>query len=424
MRLFLQFMFACTTCFMSAYYSMGQSIEEWDVRFREGNLDEKIEALYHLYFLQEEDDVDLAFANAQEVHELGIQQEREDALAMANYCHGHYLSSKMLLEESLLRFEAAFSTFYALHNDTLCSEVYNGIGNAYFLKGDYSSAEEYYLRSIDLARMSDAERFQLIAYPNLARIYRAQKNYVEAEVLLQEYINFYEETGKLTKLGNAYGILGQLYLDQEKVETAMEYLQKGLEFQLASGSLRASANGYTNLAIANFLRGDVVQAERDFRTALEYRLQEGNPFFLAEAYFNMGDFFIEQVKLDSTIHYYLMSLSIAEESANLVGSTDACIRLAEAYELLGNTSKQLEYLKKYIALKEEYTLQVSTKQLNLLRESFEWSKLEQEQRNRRREQEMQADLTYFEQVWVRWRWIMVAIVSALGIIFIVKRRTT
>ncbi|MDG0973656.1 MAG: tetratricopeptide repeat protein [Crocinitomicaceae bacterium] len=424
MRLFLQFIFACTSCFIGAYFSMGQSIEEWDVRFREGNLDEKIEALYHLYFLQEEADVDDAFSYAQHVHELGIQEGREDALAMANYCHGHYLSSKMLLEESLLRFEAAFSTFYALQNDTLCSEVYNGIGNAYFLKGDYSSAEEYYLRSIDLARTSDAERFQLIAYPNLARIYRIQNNYVEAEVLLQEYINFYEETGKLTKLGNAYGILGQLYLDQEKVETAMEYLQKGLEFQLALGSLRATANGYTNLAIANFLKGDVAQAERDFRTALKYRLQEGNPFFLAEAYFNMGDFYIEQEELDSTIHYYLMSLSIAEQSTNLIGSSDACKRLAEAYERVGNISKQLEYLKKYIALQEEQTLQTTSKQLNLLRESFEWSKLEQEQRNRSREQEMQADLTYFEHAWVRWRWIMVAIVSALGIIFIVKRRTT
>ncbi len=421
MRLFF---YLFITCFTSAYFSMGQSIEEWDMRFREGNLDEKIEALYHLYFLQEEDDVDLAFTYAQEVHELGIQQEREDALAMANYCQGHYLSSKMLLEESLLRFEAAFSTFYALHNDTLCAEVYNGIGNAYFLKGDYSSAEEYYLRSIDLARTSGADRFQLIAYPNLARIYRAQKNYIEAEVLLQEYINYCAETAKLTKLGNAYGILGQLYLDLEEEVVAMKYLQKGLEFQLASGSLRAAANAYTNLAIANFLRGDIVLAEKDFRIALKCRLQEGNPFFLAEAYFNMGDFYIEQGELDSTIHYYLMSLSIAEQSTNLVGSSDVCKRLAEVYERVGNISKQLEYLKKYIALQEEQTLQTTSKQLNLLRESFEWSKLEQEQRNRSREQEMQANLTYFEHAWVRWRWIMVAIASALGIIFIVKRRTT
>ena len=125
-----------------------------------GTIDDKMESLFEFYFILEELDIDSSFYYIQDLHKLGIEERRDDAIALANYCYGHYLSTKMLLDESFSKFEMALTTFLELGNDTISSEVYNGLGNNFFLRGDYLTAEDYYLKAVETARVAKADRFE------------------------------------------------------------------------------------------------------------------------------------------------------------------------------------------------------------------------------------------------------------------------
>lgn len=408
----------------SAFCFSNEQRDKLADKYAVGTIDDKMESLFHLYFLMEELDVDSSFYYIQNLHELGIQEEREDAIALANYFYGHYLSTKMLLEESIAKFETSLQTFLRLSNDTIASEVYNGLGNAYFLKGDYFTAEEFYLKAIAQARKSGVDRFELIPFPNLARIYIRQKKYDEAEKLYMDYINFYKGTSSLKQFGLAFGGLGQLYLDQQRNEEAIKYLEQSLEYNLALGSPRIISNGFTNMAIACFLDGKIDRAEQYFRLALSYREKDGNPFFLAEGYYNMGDFYIELQKWDSCVYYYNRSLEIALESNNLVGVTDAYKALSEVYENKGDIKTQNYYLKKYIENKEEqFNKKVST-ELSTLRASFKLSEQEHRFVSSQREKEMKLKLSGVHEVWDYWLWIVGGLILCLLAIFIAKRMKT
>jgi len=390
-------------------------------KYNSGSLDDKVEAFFQFYFILEELDIDSSFFYIEDLHDLGIQENRPDAIAMANYCYGHYLSTKMLIDESIVKFESSLMTFLKLGNDTLSSEAYNGIGNAYFLRGDYLSAEEYYLKAIEQARISNVDRFELVPFPNLARIFIRQKKYQEAENLLVDYLHFYKGTTKLKQLGLVYGLLGQLKMEQENIEEAIQFLEQSLEFNLALGSHRITANGYTNMAIACFLNDKTQLAEHYFRLALFYREKDDNPFFLAEGLFNMGDFYIELGQMDSCLFYYTKSLEVALASNNLVGVTDVYRVLAEVYEIKGDSKTQANYLQLYIDKKEEQYAEKVSSELSLLRASFQTSKREQEFNAFNREEEMHAKLSGVYEVWDYWIWIMVGLVISLGGIFIYKR---
>ena len=417
-RTYLTVVIFCST----ASFSLStENLEELANKYAVGSVDDKIETIFHLYFLLEELDIDSSFFYIQDLHALGIKEQREDAIAMANYCYGHFLSTKMLLDESIGKFELALATFLQLSNDTVASEVYNGIGNAYFLRGDYLAAEEYYLKAIEQARLSKFARFELIPYPNLARIYIRRKEFDEAEKLLIDYINYFKGGSKLKQLGLAYGVLGQLYMDKGNTDEAIKYLEQSLECNLTMGSARIIANGFTNMAIACFLTDKIDRAEQYFRLAMSYREKDANPYFLAEGYFNMGDFYIEMGKMDSCIYYYNRSLDVALASNNLVGITDVYRVLAEVYENKGDAKMQVAYLKKYIEKKEEQFNEKTTKELSVLRASFQISAHEQEFMATRREEEMQAKLSGVYQVWDYWIWIMIGFIVFLGMILIFKR---
>lgn len=418
LRIYLITFFCCSIASISF---SNEKLDQLTDKYAVGSIDDKIETIFHLYFLLEELDIDSSFFYIQDLHALGIKEQREDAIAMANYCYGHFLSTKMLLDESIIKFELALATFLQLSNDTVASEVYNGIGNAYFLEGDFLAAEKFYLKSINQARLSKIDRFELLPYPNLARIYIRRKEFDEAEKLLVDYINFHKVGPKLKQLGVAYGVLSQLSMEKGNSDEAIKHLEQSLEYNLTLGSARTIANGFTNMAIACFLTDKIDRAEQYFRLALSYREKDANPYFLAEGYFNMGDFYIETGNMDSCVYYYNKSLDIALASNNLVGLTDVYKALAEVYEIKGDALMQVEYLKKYIEKKEEQFNENTSNELSLLRASFQISAIEQHFTASKREEEMQDKVAGVYQIWDYWILIMVVFFILFGLIFVLKR---
>lgn len=396
-------------------------LDEYTEQYRTGTTDQKFGVAHRIFFLLENRDIDSCMYYISDLQDIGIREGRQDFIALSNYFYGWYLSRKSLFSEALDKYQSAVKYFNYANIDTLESEVTNAIGNCFFLQGNLLQAETNYLKAIKIAEEVNADAHMLIPYPNLARVYMQQDKNEEAEKLLDDYIEFYRQNGKLKQQANAISVKGQLFLNTGRIKEATQLFEQSLEYNLTLGSLRQIANGFTNMAIASFYNENLDKSLSYFRMAMNYREQDGEEFFLAEAYFNMGDFFIEAEVYDSALYYYDKSLQTALSGKNKVGIVDAYRNLAEVYGKLGKTDKQVEFLKLLLQAKDEQYKEKVDSELSILRASFDARERENEFYSDIRESELKAKVSGMERLQEYWIWILIGLIFALAGIIIYQR---
>jgi tetratricopeptide (TPR) repeat protein len=419
------FMHKLTLLFFSFVFvfsmSASNDLDELTEIYSASSTDEKFGIAHRLFFVLEIQDIDSCMYYISDLQDIGIREGREDLIALSNYFYGWFLSKKSIYNEALKKFESAAKYFDYSGNDTLFSEVTNAIGNNFFLQGELLKAETNYLKAIQIAEKANSEAFMLIPYPNLARVYMQQGKNEEAEKLLDDYIQFYSQLGRLKQQANAISVKGQLYLNIGKIPEATRLFEQSLEYSLSLGSNRQIAHGLTNMAIASFYAGKPEKALDYFRNALEIRQRDGDAFFLAEAYFNMGDYYIETEVYDSALFYYDLSLQTAKGSSNKIGIVDALKNIAEVYAAMGQVGKQVEFLQLLLTAKEDQYKEKVDQELSILRASFSATERENEFYSALRERELQARLNGMHRFQEYWIWILIVLIFGLAGVIIYQR---
>ncbi|MEX2483448.1 MAG: tetratricopeptide repeat protein, partial [Brumimicrobium sp.] len=329
-----------------------QEVNQVTSNYVKGSIDDKMSLLYQHYSNLENIDKDTVLFFIKDLQNSGIEDNREDAIALSSYFFGHFLNENGLYTEAIEKLNSAEKYFRYEERDSILVEIYNAKGNTAFLQGLYGKAEEFYLKSYDLGKEMENDKYKSLSLANLSRIYIINENFDEAETLLMDYIEFNKKRSNYRNVGTGYGILGQLYLNQENNEKAIECLEQSMEFNLSTGNPKLIANGYTNFAIASFINGSLKRAEEYFKLALNYRLESEDYFFIAESYFNLGDYFHEVNKLDTALKYHQKSYDIALEYNNKIGVKDALFEMSRIYEKLEDYKNQSKALKEYIEVKD------------------------------------------------------------------------
>jgi tetratricopeptide (TPR) repeat protein len=386
--------------------------------YKKGNTDQKIEILFGNYGEIESISRDTILYFIKDLQKIGIENDREDAIALSNYYFCHFLNENGLFDEADKKISEAISFYEYEDRDTMLAESYNAKGNTDYLRGDYGRAEENYLKSFEYGKSSGLEDFKLLSSANLSRIYIYQKKYDKAKQILEDYIEYNKSISNLRNVGTGYGIYGQLYINQNKLDEATEYLERSMEFNLSTGNAKIIGNGYTNIAIASFIKEDYKRAEEYFQLALSYRLESKDDFYIAESYFNLGDFYFETNKLDSALSFYNRSFDIAYENDNKIGMIDALDEMASVYENQNKFELQAKSLKEYIELQKEINSEKLSKELGILRISFEEELKQQGFVGHQREKKLRGQIAEVSTVWDYWVWIvLIGLLTLSGIVY-------
>ena len=206
----------------------------------------------------------------------------------------------------------------------LTSDV-NELGNAYFLKGDFKTAEFYYKTSLDIGEDSPNETDAFLALVNLARIHILQKKYSEAKQELEKYIFLATKNEKWEAVANAYAVFADLALEQKNNKLAKLYCENSFSFSNKTMKSYFYLNALTNKAIIFFLSNEKKQALELFQKILRDRKTENIPHKIFEAYFNLADYFWYFDKLVSKTYI------------------DSCTQLAKKQGLLGLELEAIEF---------------------------------------------------------------------------------
>ena len=255
------------------------------------------------------------------------KSSNKNAFTRAISCRilGIYEVRKGDFNNGVVLLKAAKNYSLSMQDLELLTSDMNELGNAYFLKGDFKTAEFYYKTSLDIGEDSPNEKDAFLALVNLARIHILQKKYSEAKQELEKYIFLATKNEKWEAVANAYAVFADLALEQENYDLAKLYCEKS--FSASNKIMRSHfyLNALTNKAIINFLSNEKKQALELFQKILRDRKTENIPHKIFEAYFNLADYFWYFDKLVSEKYI------------------DSCSQLAKKKGLLGLELEAIEF---------------------------------------------------------------------------------
>ncbi|GGH41394.1 histidine kinase [Mangrovimonas yunxiaonensis] len=220
-------------------------------------------------------------------------------------------------------FEQSIEGFKALMNQTLSTwetiALFEGLGDAYLGKKDYTKAVNTYKSGLDIAK----------------------KHLVSPKV-----------TDLNSKIAKAYTQSGQIEKAELFFDNALELASKENKKRALEEKITVADFQHTNHAFEAEikLRKEALQNIRDIETdsvidnksALTPQKQNykiGNAYFLKKDY-------------DSAVSYLEKSIKEADEKADLVIKKDAKRKLSEVYSQAGNDEKALEAYKEYTEVVE------------------------------------------------------------------------
>ena len=243
----------------------------------------------------------------------------KNAFSRAISCRilGIYEVRKGDFNKGIVLLKAAKNYSLCMQDLELLTSDMNELGNAYFLKGDFKTAEFYYKTSLDIGEDSPNETDAFLALVNLARIHILQKKYSEAKQELEKYIFLATKNEKWEAAANAYAVFADLALEQKNYKLAKFYCENSFSFSNKTMKSYFYLNALTNKAIINFLSNEKKQALELFQKILRARKTENIPYKIFEAYFNLASYFMDSDKKLSENY------------------SDSCLQLARKQGLLG-----------------------------------------------------------------------------------------
>lgn len=145
--------------------------------------------------------------------------------------------------------------------------LYNNIANIYQTKRDFVSAEQYYVKTLELAREGGSKRVEGIALNNLGKLYYLDLHQPDKAIdYLLQGLRVREELGDKSELAKSYLQLSVYYLRQHNLKEAQDVAARALQLGQEVGSLDIQRDGFMSLSDIAEARGNFPEALKLFRS--------------------------------------------------------------------------------------------------------------------------------------------------------------
>lgn len=230
-------------------------------------------------------------------------------------------------------------------------EISSGIGNCYFLMGNYIKAYSHYLDALKQAEISGTPKQKSKAYSNVGVILKEQLKYHDALPYFEKALGFAVAANEKKSIYITYVNIGNVYADLAKgtkdsalKRTALENYNKAkpIEHESGPGLRIATIMLYGNIGNLYTDLKQYDRAELEYNQAV--RLMEAQGYFPQSAliYNNIAALYIEKKELKKAAEY----LAIARVTSLKSGSPDNLAQMYQTfskyYKLTGNYKNAYE----------------------------------------------------------------------------------
>lgn len=294
------------------------------------------------------------------------------------------------------------------------------VGTYYLISGSYPDSAIYYFNNaITSAKIRNNPEEESASLNNLAYVYVNLNLYDKALKLNFELLKLREAAKDSSDMGNNYNTISIILSKMHRFDEAIVYSKKAMHIDslihkeegLLASYINASAaysglRNHTmainclnkaydlsiklndkvstmtvrlNLAVVYMDMGDLGRAASMLTALVNEGITElQDPVANNTLFYNLGEAYIKQNKLDSAIYAYSTALQFAQGANFLAGISNSYFGLAETYGKKGDFTKAYENLYKAYSLRDSVYNEDKNRTLSELKIGFEVDKKEQE----------------------------------------------
>ncbi len=182
------------------------------------------------------------------------------------------------------------------------------------LSNNYEKAIEYYLQSLQAARLIHAPEYELAALSDLAIAYFSIREPEKAKEFYLQCARMSESDGKIPSLINTYNNLAVIYTQLKQYDSSHLLLEKAVQLgrPLERQGRVSLASTYNNLGNLYFKEKKYEEALPYFRHNLVRHTNDADLSGLWVAKLNLADVFIEKRQFDSATFYAQSAMELAQ----------------------------------------------------------------------------------------------------------------
>ena len=252
------------------------------------------------------------------------------------------------------------------------------LGNLYHHFNLEGEALKYFLHSLELAESSDQKQLLNSIYNNIGIIYAKNKGLAEAEQYFRLALDISREQKLKSKEGMNLINLG-ITLDSQGNETEAEALlnEASQIFENLNDSLNLGAieNSLGNIF---YEKGDYIIALQYYHNAIKLMPHKEQVWLSAEYATNLGKTYLQFNELDSARKYIDQAKSTFEELDDTNYLVEANIILSNTERKAGNSDLALDYYEAALHLKDKLIEEKTSKWVSERQMNYEFGKKEKE----------------------------------------------
>ncbi len=202
------------------------------------------------------------------------------------------------------------------------------------IQGDYTSAIDYYTRSLTIHEEIKNKRGIAGTLNNIGIIYKKQGDYTNAIDYYTRSLTIKEEIGDKRGIASSLNNIGVIYNDQGDYASAIDYYTRSLTIREEIGDKKGVADSYTNI----------------------------------------GNFYNAQGDYSKVITYSSRALIAAQEVGAVIETSNAAKALYESYKAMNRQKLALEMYELYITTRDSINNEANLKEVIRQEYKYEYEK--------------------------------------------------
>ncbi len=244
-------------------------------------------------------------------------------------------------------------------------------GNYYTNIGELDLALETYFKAVNIAIESKNLNREGIVYSAIADVYATMENFSNAERFYNKSIQIFRTTDDSKSLAIALLNLGDTYFSMGKYEDAFRYSEEAGPIFKRLNHLTGWAYYLGNVGMIYAKQGKDSLAKSQIYEAIAI-LEELEDYYPISVYLTiMSDIYLKQGDFDAALSYTNRSLELATAYGLKEQIGDAYLQLSELQEQTGHSKEALKYYKNHIIYRDSLKNLEAVEQMADMRTDFE-----------------------------------------------------
>ncbi len=258
------------------------------------------------------------------------------------------------------------------------ADLFNSIGIAYHLNGNFLLSNEFFLEALKLYEsINDSTKIANVLN-NIGITYTEIKNFKKSKEFYRRSFLIHKKLNNLNETAAILNNLGDDYETEGLIDSAEYYYKQSYEIALQHGIKSRLADAYLNLGSIQYKRKNLQEALELLLKALKIDTEHENYSGLVETYGLLGEIYLDMNNFKLAHDYLSRALQLSQKLEMKNRESEIYEMLSRYYSALGDFRNAYLNHINYSNLRDSiYTLE-SRKQIEDLQLNYENKKKEQE----------------------------------------------